>query len=162
MKSIIIFATFLLAYTSSAQTGQEQEVKFVEINHGVAEVVLGTTEVLKNSPTGNRGYLSGFAITKTTDSVHTELKANFGVEYMLVSKDTVDIEVVIEWIFPEKIKNDEGKKFKSLKYSTQRPTNIPTASSYSLDKNFELVKGEWKMNIYVKEKLLYSKTFILY
>ncbi len=76
--------------------------------------------------------------------------------------DTVNIDVEIEWIFPEKIKNEAGKKFKSIKYTTQRPTNIETASSYSLDKDYEMVKGKWKMNIYVWGKLLYTRTFVLY
>jgi hypothetical protein len=89
-------------------------------------------------------------------------KANFGVVYIVNAKDTVDIDVVIEWIYPEKITNTNGEKFKSIKYSTRRPTNIPSASSYSLDEPYEMVKGEWKMNIYIENKRVCSKTFILY
>ncbi|MBF4491898.1 DUF3859 domain-containing protein [Flavobacterium sp. MR2016-29] len=49
-----------------------------------------------------------------------------------------------------------------MKYTTQRPTNIPSASSYSLDEPYELIKGKWEMNLYIENKRVYSKTFILY
>ena len=81
---------------------------------------------------------------------------------MVKSKDTVDINIEIEWIYPEKITNAEGKKFKSIKYTTKRPTNIPSASSYSLDAPYEIVKGKWIMSIYLEGKKMYSRTFFLY
>ena len=80
----------------------------------------------------------------------------------MLFRSTVDIEVVIEWIYPKKITNEKGEIFKSIKYTTKRPTNIPSASSYSLDAPYEMVKGDWKMNIYIEGKRVCSKTFILY
>ena len=89
-------------------------------------------------------------------------KANFGVVYMVKAKDTVDMDVQIEWIYPKKITNDKGEKFKSIKYTTQRPTNIPSASSYSLDEPYEMVKGRWTMNHYLENKKVYTRSFVLY
>ena len=101
-------------------------------------------------------------IVDVTDSIEIEPKANFGVMYLVKAKDSVDINVDIEWIYPETIKNEQGKKFKSIRYTTKRPTNTPSASSYSLDEHYELVKGNWEMNIYIENKKVYTKTFILY
>ncbi|HVU55244.1 MAG TPA: hypothetical protein VHD83_09325 [Puia sp.] len=42
------------------------------------------------------------------------------------------------------------------------PTNIPSASSYSLDESYEMVKGNWELNIYIEKKRVLSRTFILY
>ena len=166
MKIILLFVTILFAEFACAQTTVESKangpLQFIELDHGVAEVVDGKVEKLKTSPTGTHGWLADFVITKVTDSVEAIIKNNFGVVYQVKAKDTVDIDVVIEWIYPEKITNDEGKKFKSIKYTTQRPTNIPSASSYSLDAPYELVKGNWKMNIYLENKLVYTRTFFLY
>ena len=117
---------------------------------------------MKNSPTGSHGWLRDFEITKITDSVPAELQANFGVQYIVRSKDTAEIEAEIEWIFPKKMINDEGEKFKSIKYTTKRPTNTESASSYSLDKPFELIKGNWTVNIYTENKIVNTKTFVLY
>ncbi len=137
-------------------------LEFKELDYGLAKVKDGTKEKLNGSPTGKRGLLKEFEIINNTDSIQALPKANFGVVYMIVAKDTVDIDVVIEWIYPQKITNEKGEKFKSIKYTTKRPTNVPSASSYSLDAPYEIVKGNWMMNIYIDNKRMYSKTFILY
>ena len=166
MKIIVFLITLLFINTSFAQTTVVSKkygtLAFVELDHGLAEVVDGTVEKLKNSPTGEHGWLEDFAITKVTDSIQAVKKANFGVVYLVKAKDTADINVVIEWIYPEKITNEKGEEFKSIKYTTKRPTNVPSASSYSLDAPYEMVKGNWKMNIYLENKKVYTKTFFLY
>ena len=162
----MLLSTVLLISASFAQTTVVSKahglLEFVELDHGLADVVDGSVEKLRTSPTGSHGWLKDFEITKVTDSIHAILKANFGVVYMVKARDTVDINVVIEWIYPETIINEKGGKFKSIKYITKRPTNIPSASSYSLDAPYELAKGNWEMNIYLENKLMYSKTFFLY
>lgn len=166
MKLISLFTALIFLNSTFAQTIIESKnfgkLEFFEIKYGVAQVVRGTIDEMKNSPTGSHGWLQDFEITKITDSVPAELKANFGVQYIVTAKDTIEIEVEIEWIFPKKMTNDEGKKFKSIKYKTQRPTNIESASSYSLDKAFELIKGNWTVNIYIENKMVNTKTFVLY
>ena len=165
MRFLILLLSILIAGNSSAQTTVKSKkngmLEFVELDHGLAQVVKGTVEKQDNSPTGTHGWLKDFVITKVTDSIRLVPKANFGVVYLIKAKDTVDIEVVIEWIYPDKITNEKGEKFKSIKYSTTRPTNIPSASSYSLDAPYEMVKGNWEMNIYLEKKKVYTKTFFL-
>ncbi len=166
MKLISLFAALLFINSVFAQTIVESKqfgrLEFAEIKYGVAQVVKGTIEEMKNSPTGIHGWLKDFEITRITDSVPAELNANFGVQYIVMAKDTVEIEVEIEWLFPKKMTNDEGEKFKSIRYKTRRPTNIESASSYSLDKPFELIKGNWTENFYIENKLVHTRTFILY
>jgi hypothetical protein len=166
MKVIFTVITFLFIQSTFSQTTINSKshgiLEFKELDYGLAKVKDGTTDKLSNSPNGNHGWLEDFEIINKTDSILTLPKANFGVVYIVNAKDTVDIDVVIEWIYPEKITNTNGEKFKSIKYSTRRPTNIPSASSYSLDEPYEMVKGEWKMNIYIENKRVCSKTFILY
>ena len=166
MKPILFFTALLFLNTAFGQTVIESKqfgkLEFFLIKYGVAQVVSGTVDAMENTPTGTHGWLKEFEITKITDSVPATLLANFGVQYVVKAKDTVEIEVEIEWIFPEKMINDQGKKFKSTKYKTQRPTNIESASSYSLDKPFELLKGKWTLNIYLENRIVNTKTFVLY
>jgi hypothetical protein len=163
---LFILSTILLFHSSFAQTTIASKTKgtleFVELDYGLAEVVQGTEDRLKNSPTGTHGWLKDFVITKVTDSIEVKPKANFGVVYIVKANDTIDIDVVIEWIYPEKVTNEKGETFKSIKYTTRRPTNIPSASSYSLDASYEMVKGNWQMNIYIDKKKVCAKTFVLY
>jgi hypothetical protein len=166
MKFLILLASLFFVIASSAQTTvvskTNGELEFIELDYGVASVVEGTTDNLGKTPTGTHGWLKDLVITKVTDSIEVAPKANFGVVYMVKAKDTVDINVVIEWIYPKKITNEKGEKFSSIKYTTTRPTKIPSASSYSLDAPYEMVTGEWKLNIYIEKKKVYSKTFTLY
>ncbi len=166
MKCIALLITLFFFTSSIAQKNTkiqtDKDFQFVELNYGLADIVRDSTAQLANSPTGTHGFLSGYELTKVTDSVLPKIKANFGVVYMIKAIDTTDIDVVIEWIYPKKITNYKGQKFLSVKYTTQRPTNTPSGSSYTLDEPYEIVKGNWIINIYLKDKLLYTKTFILY
>jgi len=166
MKIIFTFLTLFIFQTTFSQTTVDSKLygalKFQQLDYGLAKVKDRTTEKLSTSPTGSHGWLKDFEIINKTDSIENLPKANFGVVYIVNAKDTVDIDVVIEWIYPKKITNDKGEKFKSIKYTTKRPTNIPSASSYSLDEPYEMVKGNWEMNIYIENKRVFNKTFTLY
>jgi hypothetical protein len=166
MKVILTLLTLLIVQTSFSQTTVNSKtngiLEFKELDYGLARVKGGKTEKLSTSPTGNHGWLKDFEIISKSDSIQVLPKANFGVVYIVNGRDKINIDVVIEWIFPEKITNDKGEKFKSIKYTTKRPTNIPSASSYSLDEPYEMVKGDWKMNIYIENKRVCSRTFVLY
>jgi len=166
MKILFLVVALLFIHSSYTQTiivsKTHGTLEFVELDHGLAQVKEGTVEKLKNSPTRTRGWLKDFEIIEVTDSIQIEPKANFGVVYLVKAKDTVDINVEIEWVYPEKITNEQGKKFKSIRYTTSRPTNTPSASSYSLDAPYEMVKGNWEMNIYIENKKVYTKTFFLF
>ncbi|MEO5942184.1 MAG: DUF3859 domain-containing protein [Ferruginibacter sp.] len=166
MKLISTLLTLLILQTAFAQTTINSKtygiLEFKELDYGLAKVKDGTTEKVSNTPTGTHGWLADFEIIEKTDSIKALPKANFGVVYIVNSKDTVNIEIAIEWIYPEKITNEKGEKFNSIKYTTKRPTNIPSASSYSLDEPYETIKGDWKMNIYIENKRVCSRTFVLY
>lgn len=166
MKIIYSLLSFFILQTIFSQTTVKSKIygnlDFKELDYGQAKVKDWKTEELSNTPTGTHGWLKDFEIINKTDSIQAVKKANFGVVYIVTAKDTVDINIDIEWIFPKKITNDKGEKYKSIKYTTTRPTNIPSASSYSLDEPYELIKGNWEMNIYIENKRVYSKTFVLY
>ena len=166
MRILFLLTAILFVNALFGQTKIESKkygtLEFVELDYGLAQVKEGKIEKLKGSPSRTHGWLKDFEIVDVTDSIEIEPKANFGVMYLVKAKDSVDINVDIEWIYPETIKNEQGKKFKSIRYTTKRPTNTPSASSYSLDEHYELVKGNWEMNIYIENKKVYTKTFILY
>ena len=166
MKVILTLITLFTFQTLFAQTTIKSktygDLEFKELDYGLARVKGRKSEKLTTSPTGTHGWLEDFEIIDKTTSIQALAKANFGVVYIVNSKDTVDIDVVIEWIYPKKITNDKGQEFKSIKYTTKRPTNIPSASSYSLDEPYETIKGDWKMNIYIENKKVCTKTFVLY
>jgi hypothetical protein len=67
-----------------------------------------------------------------------------------------------EWIYRKSIQKEKGDKFKSIRYITKGPINTPFASSYSMDAPYEMVVGPWMVNLYIEDKLVYSRPFYLY
>ena len=166
MKVFLTLVSLLLINSSFSQTSIVSKshglLEFKELDHGLGQVVDGSVVNDKKSPNGSRGWANDYWILEMTDSISAVPKANFGVVYIINAKDTVDINVDIEWIYPEKMINEKGEKFKSIRYTTRRPTNIPSGSSYTLDEPYELLKGKWTMNIYVEKKKMFTRTFFLY
>jgi hypothetical protein len=166
MKTILLTALLFAYHSIFAQNKIYSRdlgpLEFVELDHGLAKVEEGTSEKLENSPTKTHGWLKDFVITKVTDSIQIEPKANFGVVYEIKARDSFDLDIDIEWIYPKTIKNEKREKFKSIRYTTRRPTNTPSASSYSLDAPYEMVSGTWVLNLYLENKLIYTKSFYLY
>lgn len=166
MRALCLLLSLFTFISSSSQTKVDSKklgtLEFFEIDHGLAKVEEGISETSENTPTKTHGWLKDFAITKVTDSILVEAKANFGVVYEIRAIDSVDIDIDIEWIYPKTIKNDKGEKFKSIRYTTRRPTNTPSASSYSLDAPYEMATGKWTVNLYIEDKLVHSRSFYLY
>jgi hypothetical protein len=166
MKKALLILSLFISTLSFAQTKINSKefgtLEFIELDHGLAKDEKGTTEKLENTPTKTHGWLKDFAIIEVTDSIHMVHKANFGVVYWVKANDSVDINVDIEWIYPKKVRNEKGEVFKSIRYTTKRPTNTPSASSYSLDASYEMVPGTWIVNFYLENKLVYTRTFFLY
>ena len=165
MKRIeLLLVMFLFVKMAAAQNTVESKtnglLEFVELDHGLAKVSGGKDDSLASKV--SHRWLEDFVIVKVTDSILAEMNANFGEVYIVKAKDTVNIDVVIEWIYPKKITNNKGERFNKIKYTTKRPTNIPSASSYNIDTPFELVKGNWTMNIYLENKKVFTRTFFLY
>lgn len=164
---LIITIAFLFAFKvafsqKTINTAEYGQLEFKVLDYGTAKVEGRTSDKLNSSPTGDHGWLTDFQITQTTDSVKAQPKANFGLVYIVNSKDTVDINVEIEWIYPKRITNDKGEIFKKVRYPTKRPTNTQSASSYTIDEPYELIKGDWQVNIYISKQRVCSKIFILY
>lgn len=164
-KLFLLLAIFVIHSSIAQVTIKTKEIGnlvFKELDYGIARIKQGVKDSLQSSPTGLHGWLDDFEIVKTSDSIEMKPNANFGVIYIVEAKDTLNIPVTIEWIYPKSIENDEGEKFESIKYTTSRPTNIPSASSYGLEEPYEMVKGKWHINIYIAKILVCSKDFFLW
>jgi len=101
-------------------------------------------------------------IIENTEKIKDKLGTEFGVEYLLSSKSNEILPLDIEWIFPkEMIDPANNKKIKFIKYRIYLPTNFVNNGNYSLEKEFEIIKGEWVLNIYYEDKVIYNRKFIL-
>ena len=110
---------------------------------------------------------SGVKLIKKTNKIPAEeLEELFGVEVSLVSK-TYDRGIVIDGIavkciFPKTIVDSEGNKFKEITKTYMVPANIPQFYSiYDFDEEFDIVKGEWILQMFYKNKKVLEQKFLV-
>jgi hypothetical protein len=137
--------------------------KFSELNYGMYASQTGETQKMDESPSGDHRVVIKQVLLKKTEKIPAKIGSDFGTEYKLVSNSSDTVTLQLEWIFPHTIIDPVKKaSFKSIKYAIDLPLNATNGSTYSLDNDFEVVKGTWQLNIYYEDKIIYSKKFELY
>jgi hypothetical protein len=155
---LIIFCCFI-GGKHAEQGGPKVQVK--EISYGICKTKTVQVEETDNSPSGHHIYSEGFNLIKRTDTIPGELGVTFGMEFILSSKTTGTVNIEKAWIFPHTITDDKGKEFKEIRYTMEKTTNEITYATYTLEKPFEIVKGQWAYQLSYNGKLIYERKFYI-
>ncbi len=161
MKPLLFFMLLAFAATANAQKNAAEDLpvyKFIELDHGLAPNYIPSPDSIP----WNKRPIYKFKIIKTTDSIPAKLHTAFGVEFKVTGNEKPDLAYVAEWIYPKPIKEPDGRLYGSVKAGNSISTNKETNASFYLSEPYELVKGNWKLNVYIEKKLLYSHVFVLY
>ena len=119
-------------------------------------------DAIVGSASIEHSVLDSVLLIKRTEKITARLGIEFGVEYILKSSLNDTISLDIEWIYPKEIIDPvDKKKVKSIRYGIDLPANFINNGNYKLENAFEVVKGNWQLNIYYKSKLIYRRKFIL-
>ncbi|MFN3403504.1 MAG: DUF3859 domain-containing protein [Cytophagaceae bacterium] len=161
MKGLItIIGSFLFSISVIAQTSNSLQVK--ELNYGKSTVQKLYETKMKKSPSGHHNITAEkLNIVKRTDTIEAKIGEQFGIEYELISKKNETIKIQITWLFPEGMKDQNGKEIRKLTYEIPKNTNEYTYSNYTLEDENEVVKGQWVFIISKGGKELYRKSFWL-
>lgn len=162
----VLICIILIFFSGCSNTNKVNENKPIslevkELEFGICETKTVVNEQMENSPSGTYTLSRGFKIVDKTDSITAKLGQKFGVKFIMQSDVNKNLSIEQVWIFPETITNDKGEKFKELRYTVNKPTNEKTYSTYTLEKNFEVVKGEWIYQMFYNDSKIYEKTFYL-
>jgi len=165
MKKLSFFTALYLMlglYITANAQQKEANFKLSEISYGIYQSQTVEKEAMAESPSGDHKVVTKQVLLKKTEKIPAKIGAEFGTEYKLTGNTKEVVTLQLEWIFPHEI-TDPVKKvsFKSIKYPIDLPVNATNASTYSLDNDFEVVKGTWQLNIYYNDKIIYSKKFEL-
>lgn len=114
-----------------------------------------------NSPSGTFGIIDNLSFTEITDTIPAKLNVNFGAEFIMESKANIYVPLTVVWKFPSVMTNNNGKNFHQISFPAGYYTNQLWYQSYGLDYNYEVKPGIWQLEIYHKNKLLYSRQFYL-
>lgn len=161
MKPLLFFILLFSSTTINAQNTSGDELsnyKFIELGHGLAPDYIPSADTIP----WNKRPIYKFKIIKTTDSIPAKLHTVFGIEFKITGKQTPDLAYTVEWVYPKPIKEPDGRLYGAVKTGNSMSTNKETNASFYLNETYELVKGNWKLNVYIEKKLVYSHVFILY
>jgi len=101
----------------------------------------------------------GFQLCIKNHDQRTEVGVE--IEITLITSKDENIELQQVWSFPRKIKDEEGNHFRQVKTMSEKPTNESFLLSYSIVENSDLIKGNWKFELYHRGKLIYEKDFLV-
>ncbi|WP_018343811.1 DUF3859 domain-containing protein [Cytophaga aurantiaca] len=160
MKKLIL-GVFVIVLTSATNKSQKLNLKFVEIGYGICETEEVFTKKNKEAPTGTQAFSDGFVLIKQTDTIPAILGQQFGVTYEIQSANDKSIDVEQAWIFPQEMINNEGQKFKEIRYTLKKSVNRMSFSTYSFDKKYEIVKGQWTFQMLHKGVKIYERKFFV-
>jgi hypothetical protein len=163
MKLLFLLCIFCVGVSCSNTKNIPAELPFTFQlkNYGEATATVIIRDSVDYSPSGLHSYIDDFKIIKTTDTISLRKGVRFGVEYSLQSTSKTTIHLFAEWVFPKKIRNNQNKVFKKMKYETSRGTNEVTFSAYRIEEDFEAVAGKWIFRLYYNDRIVYQRQFIL-
>lgn len=164
-NSLFIIALYLALGAFTKVNAQQTDLpfKFSEESYGIYSSHTAELEKLEALPNFDHKVVDKQVLVKQTDRVPAKKGLEFCVDYKLISaaKDTMHLQ--LEWIYPHAITDPQKKStFKSIKYPIKLPLNETNGSTYSLDNEYEVVKGTWQFNIYYDDKIIYTRKFELY
>ena len=152
----------LLLFSAAAAEAQNKEAtaayQFVKLNHGLAPGYFRPNDSL---PWHKRERYE-FKIIKTTDSVPAKLHTVFGVEFKVTGTLNPDLHYTTEWVYPKPIKEADGRLYGAVQTNSTMSTNNEVDAGFYLLDTKQLIKGKWKLNIYIEKKLAYTHVFVLY
>ncbi|MBI1767729.1 MAG: DUF3859 domain-containing protein [Bacteroidetes bacterium] len=161
LTTIILLTIFYTVTPCSGQT-QNQKFEFLESRYGIFKSGDREKDGKVSETTIEHSVLDKIELVKKTDRVPAKLGVEFGVEYTLKSKVNETVRLQIEWRYPKEILDpSNGEKIKNIKYDIDLPTNFVNNSNYTLEQDFEVVKGDWELLIYHDNKPIYKRRFVL-
>jgi Domain of unknown function (DUF3859) len=150
---------FVILFIFNSATAEPLSARIVDF---------GVYEINRGDNVDNEDVAAGLVISygkrliKETDQVEAKIGTNFGFRYILSGSDS-DVEVTIKVQHPTPLRNPEtGKEFIVSEWEQTVPvgsTNWNTG--WIFEKDWEIVPGEWVMQLHVdKNKLIEKKFFI--
>ena len=163
IKILLLFIGIIVLHGKVSAQQNNLPFKFSETNYGYYRSVTVETEQMPGSPSGDHKVVTNQVLIKQTARIPAKIGSDFGINYKLSGnkKDTVQLE--IEWVFPQEMVNPaQNIKYKSIRYPIDLPCDAANGSTYSLDNDFEVIKGDWLLNVYYNNQIIYIKKFKLY
>ena len=170
MSKVSILAAVLLAATllTARAQGQTDLLPTATLKaYGIFKVV--TEEMKENAPkttSGVRTVAAQAFIEEPTDKIPASMGVRFGIEYSIVGLPTNDEVVIRKVVNHPPITTPDGTTKQGytldLKSHTTKDGTVSSLTGYGFDHAYELVPGEWKIELWYNNRKLLEKSFTVY
>ena len=158
--TILILTAALFACSHKVMKNENSfQLNFHELRYGICETDELYQQQMPNSPSGHQVISNRFRLIAKTDTIPGEIQQKFGVEYILESNATGSVPIQQVWIFPRTVHDENGKSFDEVRYTIEKPLNEKTYSTYIMEKDFEIVKGKWTLQMWYGGNKIYERNF---
>jgi hypothetical protein len=151
----------ILLFSCGTVKNKKNDITLTEVNYGLYKGKNLYNRNNKKSPSGVDIVSKNNGFYEKTNKVPLKFGISFGSEFILNSSSNKIIKIETVWKYPKKIKNDEGKYFSELRKTSSKRTNEKKWTGYVINRDYEMVKGKWVLEIYHDNKRLYKKKFFV-
>ena len=151
----------LQACSTTKTTNETSDVAVIPLGSGICGVTVTNAFYMKNAPSKIHYESSDFKLIEKTNKIPAFLGQRFGTDFIVKAEEYKKIPVDIVWTYPAPITNSEGKTYKTLKYQENIPTNKNFHTTYALNEDYLVVKGDWKYQMFYKGRKIYENKFRL-
>jgi hypothetical protein len=125
------------------------------------------TKTVDGQDTGARtiSEVKNWRIVETTNKIPAKIGTSFGVEYFVSgSPNDSKVNIIEKWVFPSKgILNPRDNK---TYYNYEAQATIPPGTRrfiyMGLENEYDLIPGEWTLQLFYGDRKLAEKTFFVY
>jgi hypothetical protein len=150
MVSIVLF----LSSCAGSQSAPVQITNLQLLDYGLLNINVKDTINKATTATGKHNVVDEVEFYKQTADISPQLKDTFGIKYQINGTPEGNITYLTYKVVHPSIK---GRTSSSV--NVKATIGSWRADFYTFDEEYELVEGEWKMQIWDKNQMLLEKTF---
>lgn len=161
MNSRAILLIALVLFACHKKFNGKEDITYKELSSGICTTNVVGQDSAADSPNGFRNIVDNFRLVKETNKIPATMQQQFGVQFVLEAPIDTMISIEQAWIFPHEMTDSKGQKFKEIRHPVEQPTNQVTFAIYSIDYDYEMIKGKWILEMSYDGKLLCQKVYWL-
>lgn len=146
---------------ASAQTIQRIDL----VEYGRYELQIVRKEAEPGSAAGSKSIVSQIRRVEQTARIPARLGTHFGLKFRVVgSPDDAPVALEQRWRFPAPgLRNPQtDNTYRTASGTLEALIGVERFRGYGFDHQWELVPGDWTMEIWSGERKLLSQTFTIY
>ena len=164
-RSMALIAFALLGVVGMAAAQQPRIDRIDVVEFGLYEAKKEEARSDPGTPSGRTSIISGVAFYEATTRVPARLGTGFGIRFVPVgAPEGAAAPIRVVWRLPAPgLRNPKsGNTYRESTSNTDVAIGVPRVRGYSLDEDWEIVTGDWTIELWNGERKLLSRTFTLY